>query len=184
DKGTLPPAALADGKDRPLLSWRVALLPYLDEEELYKEFKLDEPWDSEHNKKLLAKMPSVYGDRGRETTYQVFTGPDAAFNGTKARKFEDIPDGLGHMILLADAAQAVPWTRPADLSFLVDQPLPKLGGRFKEGFHVAAGDGAVFFAPTRFNEKTLRALITIAGGEIETFADLLRAEKVQKEERR
>jgi hypothetical protein len=70
----------------------------------------------------------------------------------------------------------VPWTKPADLPFLADKPLPKLGGMFKDGFHVASADGAVFFVPRRFNEKTLRALITVAGGETDTFADLLRAD--------
>src|SRR5947207_661102 len=49
------------GKDgKPLLSWRVAILPYLAEKKLYDEFKLDEPWDSKHNIKLLEKMPKPY----------------------------------------------------------------------------------------------------------------------------
>jgi RNA polymerase sigma factor (sigma-70 family) len=183
DKGTLPPAALGDGKDRPLLSWRVALLPYLDEEDLYKEFKLDEPWDSAHNKKLLAKMPSVYGDAGNATVYQVFVGPDAAFDGTNPKKFDDIRDGLSHTILLAAAAQPVPWTKPADLPFVAGKPLPKLGSMFKEGFHVAAADGAVLFVARPFNEKALRALITIAGGETETFADLKRGEAKEQKKR-
>jgi RNA polymerase sigma factor (sigma-70 family) len=173
DKGSLPPAFLADAKDKPLLSWRVALLPYLDEENLYNAFMLDEPWDSEQNKKLLEKMPNVYGDQGTETAYQVFVGPDTAFDGPKAKKFEDLRDGTGHTILLAVAAKPVPWTKPADLPFLADKPLPKLGGMFKDGFHVASGEGAVFFVPSKINEKTLRALITIAGGETDTLADLL-----------
>jgi RNA polymerase sigma factor (sigma-70 family) len=184
DQGSLPPAALCDGKDKPLLSWRVALLPYLDEEELYKAFKLDEPWDSENNKKLLDKMPAVYGDQGNETVYQVFVGPDTAFPGAKPKQFGDITDGTGNTILLAVAARPVPWTKPADLPYLADKPLPKLGGQFKDGFHVASADGAVFFAPRTFNEKTLRALITIAGGENDTFADLLGgSDKAPKKER-
>jgi RNA polymerase sigma factor (sigma-70 family) len=184
DQGSLPPAALCDGKDKPLLSWRVALLPYLDEEDLHKSFKLDEPWDSEHNKKLLDKMPAVFGDQGNETVYQVFVGPDTAFEGAKPKQFGDIKDGTGHTILLAVASQPVPWTKPADLPYLADKLLPKLGGQFKEGFHVASADGAVFFVPRTFNEKTLRALITIAGGENDTFADLLGgADKAPKKER-
>jgi RNA polymerase sigma factor (sigma-70 family) len=177
DKGTLPPAVLTNiGKDKALLSWRVALLPYLGEEELYKEFRLDEPWDSEHNKKLLDKMPSVYGDEGNETAYQVIVGPDAAFDdflGSKPRKLSDIADGEDRTILLAVGARRVPWTKPADLRYLSDKPLPKLGGQFKEGFHVAVANGAVFFVPSKFNEKALRAFITIAGGEAATFDDLM-----------
>src|SRR5438093_7201056 len=58
--GHLPPAALKNKKGKPLLSWRVALLPFVEEDKLYKEFRLDEPWDSAHNKKLLAKMPKLF----------------------------------------------------------------------------------------------------------------------------
>jgi RNA polymerase sigma factor (sigma-70 family) len=176
DKGSFPAAAIFDAKDKPLLSWRVALLPYLDEDALYNEFKLDEPWDSPDNKKLLARMPSVYGDVGEETVYQVFTGDGTAFEGKKAAKFDDIRDGRDNTILVAVAARSVPWTKPADLVYKADKPLPKLGGIFKEGFHVAAVDGHVRFVPARFNDKALRALITIAGGESETFNDLLRPE--------
>jgi len=172
DKGSLPARAIFDGQDKPLLSWRVALLPYLDEENLYNQFNLNEPWDSEHNKKLLAKMPSVYGDVGQDTVYQVFVGAGTAFEGTKAAKFEDFRDGASNSLLLAVAAQPVPWTKPADLSYAADKPLPKLGGIFKEGFHIAAGDGFVGFVPTNFKEKALRAVITIAGGEQETIREL------------
>src|SRR5437868_3063260 len=72
--GHLPPAAIRDKEGRPLLSWRVALLPFLEQDQLYKRFKLDEPWDSEHNKKLLAAMPKTYLRPGREAKepYQTF----------------------------------------------------------------------------------------------------------------
>ena len=78
--GTLPPAAVRSTDGTPLLSWRVAILPFIEQDALYKEFKLDEPWDSEHNKKLIAKMPKLYGPaRGQakegETFYQRFSGP-------------------------------------------------------------------------------------------------------------
>src|SRR4051794_12988968 len=71
---------IADKTGRPLLSWRVVLLPYLGEQKLYEEFRLNEPWDGEHNKKLIEKMPGVYAPvRGRakvgETVYQRFVGP-------------------------------------------------------------------------------------------------------------
>jgi hypothetical protein len=113
---------------------------------------------------------------GEETVYQVFTGDGTAFEGKKAAKFDDILDGRGNTILVAVAARSVPWSKPADLVYKADKPLPKLGGIFKEGFHVAAVDGYVRFVPARFNDKALRALITIAGGESETFDDLLRPE--------
>src|SRR6516165_4525732 len=58
--GFLPPAAIADADGSPLLSWRVAILPFIEQDGLYKQIKLDEPWDSEHNKKLIAQMPEIY----------------------------------------------------------------------------------------------------------------------------
>jgi RNA polymerase sigma-70 factor (ECF subfamily) len=159
-QGTLPPVALADEKGKPLLSWRVAILPYLGEQNLYNQFKVDEPWDSDHNKKLLAQMPAVYGADGTETHYQVFTGLSTVFEAGKGIKFEDITHGRERTALVAEAAKAVPWTKPADLEYNPAKPLPKLGGGlFKEGFHLATADGVVRFVRNKFNEKVLHALI-------------------------
>src|SRR5207247_6504418 len=90
-----------DGKT-PLLSWRVAILPYLDQGELYQQFKLDEPWDSPNNKKLIAKMPEIYESLGMGqkgvglTPYMVFTGPMSAFDGNMKLSFAQVPDGLSN----------------------------------------------------------------------------------------
>jgi hypothetical protein len=76
--GHFPPAASYDLQGKPLLSWRVHLLPFLGEDKLYQEFHLNEPWDSDHNKKLLSRMPAVYRtpdyqlDDQYITYYQVF----------------------------------------------------------------------------------------------------------------
>jgi hypothetical protein len=84
---TLPPQAICDDDGKPLLSWRVAILPYLEEGGLSNQFRLDEPWDSDHNLRLVEQMPAVYADptapaeqaaRGL-TTVQVMTGPDTPF---------------------------------------------------------------------------------------------------------
>src|SRR3712207_2423045 len=85
--GHLPAVANFDPRGRPLLSWRVHLLPFLNEEKLYKEFHLDEPWDSEHNKKLIPRMPRVYQGPNRglnaagKTIYLAPVGEAAAFPG-------------------------------------------------------------------------------------------------------
>src|SRR5207249_2796575 len=57
-----PPQALTDKNGKPLLSWRVAVLPFIEQDNLYRQFKLDEPWDSEHNRKLLERMPKLGGE--------------------------------------------------------------------------------------------------------------------------
>src|SRR5262249_52020517 len=134
DNGHFPPAAVFNKDGKPLLSWRVLILPYLDQKELFQKFKLDEPWDSANNKKLLAQMPKVYAPvRAKEkmpdaTFYQVFTGKRTIFEGTRGARIADITDGTSTTILIIEAGAAVPWTKPADLVFDEKKALPKLGG--------------------------------------------------------
>jgi hypothetical protein len=172
--GHFPAAASYDKQGRPLLSWRVHILPYLEQEELYKQFHLDEPWDSEHNKQLLAKMPSIYaaplpgGAKERSTTpYQVFTGKGAIFEGKKGLSIKQISDGDGtaNTLLVVEAGEAVPWTKPQDLPSDPDKPLPKLGMPRADGFLALFADGSVRYIRKTTKEKTLRALITWNGGE-------------------
>jgi hypothetical protein len=166
------PAPAIYGKDgKPLLSWRVVLLPYLEEDKLYKEFKLDEPWDSEHNKKLLARIPRVYAplrvktDVAGGTFYQAIVGMDAGFEpGKQLRIGPDYPDGTSNTILVVEAGSAVPWTKPEDLPFVADQALPKFGGLFDGHFHALTADGFVRLISRKFDEKQLRLAITRSDG--------------------
>jgi uncharacterized protein (TIGR03067 family) len=158
-----------DGK-QPLLSWRVAILPYIEEAPLYRQFKLDEPWDSDHNKKLLAKMPRIYAlVRGttrepHSTFYQVFTGPMTPFDGNKKARIQQFRDGTSNTLLVVEAGEAVPWTKPDDIPYNPKQ-LPKLGGTFKGAFYAAFADGSVRAFRRDLAPESLRALITPAGGE-------------------
>jgi hypothetical protein len=167
-----PPAALLSKDSNPLLSWRVLLLPYLGQKDLYKEFHLDEAWDSKHNKELLAKMPPVFAPvRGfskntHSTFYQVFVGKGTIFDDPKGVRIRDITDGTVNTAMLVEGAETVPWTKPADLAYAADKKLPKLGGLFKEGFHLATADGFIRFVKKDFDEKLMRAVITRAGGEL------------------
>lgn len=148
----------------PLLSWRVTLLPYLGHRELYEQFRLEEPWDSPHNLPLAAKMPEVYAmpwafdDRkSRDTTYcQVFVGPGAAFDGKKGVSFSEFTDGTSNTALVVLGQEPVCWTRPADLTFSVQGPLPKLRGLPTPCTPVLFADGSVQFVPTALTQEDLR----------------------------
>ncbi|MEX2215455.1 MAG: DUF1559 domain-containing protein [Phycisphaeraceae bacterium] len=185
----LPSDAIYSKDGKPLLSWRVALLPYLEQQALYDQFKLDEPWDSPHNKALIEKMPVIYKMPGIEspagvTHFQVFvqTWPAGVSTdaGTLGRapfgqlypmrppvrlKMSAILDGPANTLLVAEAADAVPWTKPADIPFGPDIPLPKLGAVDDGLFVVVFLDSHTQFLPTDIDPKTLRAIITMDGNE-------------------
>jgi hypothetical protein len=174
NRNTLPPVANFARAGKPLLSWRVHLLPFLGQEKLYKEFHLDEPWDSEHNRKLVARMPEVYQGPSRrlneqgKTVYLAPVGKDLAFSGAPAgRTFpKDFPDGTSNTILLveADDAHAVEWTRPEDLK--VDRARPDAGlARVFGSFLVALADGSVRQVKATVSKETLWAAFTRNGGE-------------------
>src|SRR5262245_45109270 len=179
--GAMPANAIRDRAGKPLLSWRVALLPFLEEDNLFKEFRLDEPWDSKHNKKLLENMPKVYAPtitgkpaKPNTTYYQVFTGPDTPFNPKTARgqgistlglRLADMTDGTSNTILAVEGGQAVPWTKPEDIEYDASKPIPKLGGLFKESIQVLFGDGVVRRADRKVDTKTLRMLIDPRDGQ-------------------
>jgi len=152
---------------KPLLSWRVTLLPFIEQAGLYNEFHRDEPWDSPHNIKLLEKMPKIYAPppgvsaRPGYTFYRVFTGPHTI----SEYKIFNIPDGTSNTIMFVEAGEAVPWTKPDEFPFDAEKPLPKLGGHFKRKMIVGMADGSVRMIDlSRMSEKTLKLAIQADDG--------------------
>jgi hypothetical protein len=166
--GRLPAQATYSKIGKPMLSWRVLILPYIEQNELYKEFRLDEPWDSAHNKKLLAKMPKIYASPYDENTlkdhttyYQGFVGKGAFFEGKQGLRFPvDFPDGTSNTIMIVEAAKAVPWTKPEDIPYDPAKKLPKLARPGAKGFQAVLCDGSVHFIANTIKEMTLRNAIT------------------------
>jgi hypothetical protein len=178
------PSNECDPKGKPLLSWRVQILPFIEHDELYKQFKLDEPWDSEHNKKLIEKMPKVYAPvrgptDGERTFYQVFTGSHGLIQSGKKATFATVTDGLSNTLLCAEAAKPVVWTKPDDLVFN-GKELPALGGLFDGRFHAAMGDGSVRRFKKGISAATLTAMITPNGGEVYDIEDALDKDEEKK----
>ena len=179
----LPPPATRASDGKPLLSWRVALLPYLDEQNLYDLFHQDEAWDSQHNKKLLSRMPAIFrhptaGPEESDTFYQLLTGPGTAYEPDQPgpRLHRDILDGTHHTMMIVEAEQPVPWTKPADLVYDPAAPVPKLGGVFREGFHAAmfSGDISFLFREICQDEPALRALIEVDNGVLVDISRYIR----------
>ena len=173
-----PPAAVCDKAGKPMLSWRVLILPYIEQAELYREFKLDEAWDGPTNKKLLAKMPKVYAIPGTDdakelkTHYRVFVGNGALFDYLRGPKLQDVADGTSNTIMVVTAAESVPWTKPDELAFDPDKDMGKLLGAVVNGrIQTAFADGSVRTLSKVPAKKTLNALITRAGGEVIDFDD-------------
>ncbi|MBI5757229.1 MAG: DUF1559 domain-containing protein [Planctomycetales bacterium] len=172
--GRFPPAASTSKAGKPLLSWRVHILPYLDQAPLYNSFHLDEPWDSEHNKKLTAGVPLQYINPSApkltaegKTVYLAPVGKGLAFEGSEGTRIGDFTDGTSNTILVveAHADKAVIWTKPDDLAFDSEKPLDGLKEARQGGFQVLLCDGSVRFINLTINLDILRALFTRNGGE-------------------
>jgi len=164
---------LANAKQKPLLSWRVAILPYVEQDNLYRQFKLDEPWDSPHNKELIEKMPKLFEPVGKPTKpgythSQMVVGPNAMALPV-ARIPASFPDGTSNTIAVVEAAEPVIWTKPDDV-MLPGNELPKdlkkkFGGVFRNGFNVVMWDGSVRFVSGAVEERTLGLLLNPRDGQ-------------------
>jgi prepilin-type processing-associated H-X9-DG protein len=172
-KGAMPAHAIYGADGKPLLSWRVQILPFLGQQELYQQFHLDEPWDSEHNKTLIAQMPDVYTTPGVQiepgkTNLLAVVGKECFMDGTETGiSIRDITDGtsLTVSVVEADPAQAVEWTKPDDLEFNPDDPKAGLGNVRPGGWNVAFCDGSVQFFAEGIDPTLLKSMFTRNGGE-------------------
>jgi hypothetical protein len=170
----MPPAASTEWDGKKLqhpVSWRVLILPFIEQDALFRQYNFDEPWDGPNNSKLLAKMPPVYGDPAggskSETRYLAITGKGATFDGDKKGQFAQITDGLSNTIGVVEAANPVPWLKPDDLDIEKAADPANLGNPAEPNiFQVLILDGSVRAVSKKIDLKVLRALLTSAGGEV------------------
>jgi hypothetical protein len=166
-----PTRANYDNNGKPLLSWRVHILPFIDQQPLYRRFKLNEPWDSPHNKQLIRLMPSTYANpnlpAGSVTNYLAVIGADSVVSATGV-KMRQITDGTSNtaMLVEVDVNRAVPWTKPVDHEIEAKDPKAGLGSLRPGGFHMAMADGSVRFVRISVDPKYIRAVVTKSGQEV------------------
>lgn len=167
---------------RPLLSWRVHILPYLGYDNIYKQFKLDEPWDSPTNIRMLNQMPTVYGTPAAQlkagngkTFYRGFGHRGAMFEKPPAPgapppkvTMAGVSDGASNTILVVDAGEAIEWTKPDDLDFGPGRPRPELGAAYPNVPYVMVltCDGTVRKFLRTAPDTTLRLLTDRNDGQV------------------
>ena len=170
----LPPAAIRDERGRPLLSWRVAVLPYILQRSLYEEFHLDEPWDSDHNKKLIPRMPLVYQglnpklNAAGKTRFFVPVGPSTMFppNGHKIVLDRKAAENSGRIMAIEVIEDsAVIWTKPDDLNLDMNKPLSRLAQPGQDFFRVLMADGKVRHFRLTIEPAKLTAMFNFADGK-------------------
>lgn len=162
--GHFPPAVIMGPDGKTPRSWRVELLPYLDQRALYDQYQKNESWDSAANKQVLERIPDVfhspYDDpESTHSGYFAIVGTGTVFEGTKGVRIRDITDGTSNTLMIVEAKRSIPWTEPLDIPFDADKPLPELGGFVEGRFAAAITDGSVRLFDTERTKDQLKWLI-------------------------
>lgn len=176
--GKFPPAYVADKDGKPLYSWRVLLLPYLERDDLFQKFHRDEPWNSPHNRPIsdtlmsVFRCPSCPGNDSLETNYVMVVGPDTISSGAKSVAARQIRDGVSNTIAIVEVAgSGIHWAEPRDLEaekidFTTGHRDGKgIGSWHPGGANAAFCDRSVRFLPDSLSPQEVKAMTTIAGGE-------------------
>ena len=181
DYGSFPPAYIADKNGRPMHSWRVLILPYLGQQQIYDEYRFDEPWDGPHNFKLADRIINEFNCRGNNrgialpatpmTSYVAVVGQDTAWPGETPAKLVDFADGTDHTLLVVETNNSrIHWMAPRDLQ--MSQIDPTINSKSSPGISSIHGgaqalfaDGHMEFLSNSLPASTIQALLTRSGGE-------------------
>jgi hypothetical protein len=187
EHGHLPPAYVADANGKPMHSWRVLILKYLDRKDLYETYDFNEPWNGPHNSKLASSMPAIYscpsrtkGSNRNCTNYVAVVGPRTAWPGNKGETTLDISakDGCRNTVLLMELPNSdINWLEPRDLSYeeLCEKMTPDERAKIFDAHRgcsaVSFADGHSQVCTESFLQKHIGALLTVNGGEKVDFGD-------------
>jgi prepilin-type processing-associated H-X9-DG protein len=173
--GTFPPAYLADADGKPMHSWRVLILPFIEQQSLYQAYNFDEPWDGPNNRQLAAQTPLTFrctsdAAGATSTLYAAITGPGTIFDGPTGSSIASITDGTSNTLMIAETTSGINWTEPRDLdvnqmSFAINGGPTEISSHHPGGAQAAFADGSVHFLSQAVGAQVLRALITKAGNE-------------------
>jgi prepilin-type processing-associated H-X9-DG protein len=174
--GSFPPAYIADASGKPMHSWRVLILPYIDQAPLYNQYNFSEPWDGPGNSRLLAQMPPVYAcpshpgaPGGTNTAYAGVFGEKCVFRGSEPVAFKDITDGSSDTLMVVEAdAAGIPWMKPDDVDIVIHPTLGDPAGFSSShagGVQGLMCDGSVRFFSLSISPQTLQALFTRNAGD-------------------
>jgi hypothetical protein len=193
-----PPPYSVDSAGKPLLSWRVYILPYIEQDNLYKQFHLNEPWDSPHNKTLIPLMPKIYQSpqtRSKKTLpvghtcYLAVVGAETMFPPDRPQavvaapfglpggiRFAEVLDGLSNTIMVVEGApeRAVVWSKPDDWEFDEEKPTDGLLGQRADGFFALMGDGSLRRIPAQIHPENARRLFLRNDGNVIEMENLER----------
>ncbi len=176
--GCFPPPYVADAEGKPLYSWRVLLLPYLEENPLYEQWHLDEPWDSPHNRPLaehaigVFRCPLAEFENQPLSSYLAVVGPGMAWEHGECLTFKDFTDAANATIMVVEVRDSqVHWAAPVDLdratmSLMINaESRPSIGSHHPTLANVLFVDGSAMALPNDLPEDDLAALLTRGGGE-------------------
>ena len=168
-----PTSVLVHPKTGKEYSWRIAILPYIEQNEIYEQYDFSQDWDSPHNLAVTSNMPDVFradwdDEDSTNTSFFLLTGPDSPLGGEKAMGFGEITDGSSNTIMAVEAKRDIHWAKPEDIMVDPEQPFPELGGYHRGGFNVTMMDGSVRFVSENVLPELLMKMFTPAGGEVFT----------------
>jgi hypothetical protein len=193
--GCFPPAYIADKNGKPMHSWRVLILPYFGNDDLYKQYNFNEPWDGPNNKKLLAAYPgyivcpsdgALYSSATACTSYVAVVGRNAALPGAQSRKLAELKPPDQTILLVEVTGANIPWSEPRDLDLDALRASPQKaltvsskhpsGSDFfhytpTAGANVALADGSVRFLSGKLLDSGKLPDLLAVGGFLEEYVD-------------